>query len=235
MLTVPTRGGITAGVALRREDLYVAVRSPQPAAAGIWRVSHAAFAKAVRVAALPAASFANGLAFDAHGNLYAADSALGRIWRLAPRSRHASVWSAGPALAPTGEQFMGFPLPGANGLKVRRNLVYVSNTSRRTILTVPVRANGSAGRPRVRYTGLEPDDFAFGPGGDLVVAENPPSRLVRVAPNGHVTTLATAADGLDNPSAVAFGPRNRIYVTNAAYFGTRPSLGFLSARSGLGS
>jgi hypothetical protein len=51
---------------------------------------------------------------------------------------------------------------------------------------------------------------------------------VRVTPSGDVKRLATRADGLDNPSAVAFDPRpgerKRLYITNSAYFGTHPSL-----------
>jgi hypothetical protein len=80
----------------------------------------------------------------------------------------------------------------------------------------------------VAFDGIEADDFAFARDSDLYAAENPPSRLVRVKPDGAVSTLATAADGLDNPSAVAFGTlphqRHLLYVTNAAYFGSRPSL-----------
>jgi hypothetical protein len=51
---------------------------------------------------------------------------------------------------------------------------------------------------------------------------------VRVTPSGDVTPLATQADGLDNPSAVAFDPRpgerKQLFITNSAYFGTHPSL-----------
>jgi hypothetical protein len=53
------------------------------------------------------------------------------------------------------------------------------------------------------------------------------SVVLRVAPSGRVTTVATKATaGLDNPTAVAFGarPRDRtvLYITNAAYFSPHP-------------
>jgi hypothetical protein len=131
---------------------------------------------------------------------------------------------------------MGFLLPGANAIKLRHRVVYVSNTATQTILAIPVRLDGSAGETRVVLDGIEADDFAFAGNGDLYVAENPPSLLARVTPAGGVSVLATAADGLDNPSAVVFGPllrqRHVLYVTNAAYFGSRPSLEVLRLAPG---
>jgi sugar lactone lactonase YvrE len=230
-LALPTAGGITVGVAIDHRDgggLDVAVRSQDDSTAGIWRVPIGSFAHPVRTAALPTQSFPNGITFDARGNLYVADSSLGRIWRLAPGASNATIWVEGPPLAPTGASFMGFPLPGANGIKLRHHVVYVSNTATENILTIPIAPDGSAGETKVAFHGIEADDFAFATNGDLYVAENPPSRLVRVTPAGGVTTVATAADGLDNPSAVAFGTlraeRHLLYITSAAYFGSRPSL-----------
>ena len=229
-LAIPTVGGITAGVAIdgHANSLDVAVRSSDPAAAGIWRVPLVSFAHPIRIAALPTGSFPNGIAFDSTGNLYIADSNLGVIWRLAPGASRATRWSESPLLAPTGASFMNFPLPGANGLKLRHGRVYVSNTSTDSILTIPIRPGGEAGQVAVKFTGIEGDDFAFAANGDLYVAENPPSELVRITPNGDVRRLATQADGLDNPSAVAFDPRpgerKQLFITNSAYFGTHPSL-----------
>jgi sugar lactone lactonase YvrE len=230
-LTIPTRGGITVGVAIDGHhdgDLDVAVRSADPAAAGIWRVSRSSFADPTRIAALPTSSFPNGITFDSAGNLYVADSSLGRIWRIAPGSSQATVWSESPLLDPTGASFTGFPLPGANGIKIHHDVAYVSNTATQDILTIPVLRDGEAGSVAVRFTGIEADDFAFAANGDLYVTENPLSALIRVTPAGDITTLATKTDGLDNPSAVAFDPRPHrrkdLYITNAAYFGTHPSL-----------
>jgi sugar lactone lactonase YvrE len=193
-LAIPTMGGITVGVAIDRHhggDLDVAVRSADPSAAGIWRVARARFDHPTRIAPLPTDSFPNGITFDSAGNLFIADSNLGRIWRLARGASRATVWSSGPLLAPTGATFMHVALPGANGIKIRRGAVYVSNTSTKKILAIPMRADGSAGKIAVRFSGFEADDFAFAADGDLYIAENPPSKLVRIAPGGSVTTLAT--------------------------------------------
>ncbi len=173
-LPIPTDGGITVGVAVDRpaNSLDIAVRSPDPVAAGIWRVALGGFAHPIRIAALPTGAFPNGIAFDSAGNLYIADSNLGVIWRLAPGASQATRWSECPLLAPTGASFMNFPLPGANGIKVRHRRVYVSNTSTDTIVNIPIRPDGQAGRGTVKFTGIEADDFAFAANGDLYVAEN---------------------------------------------------------------
>jgi hypothetical protein len=79
-----------------------------------------------------------------------------------------------------------------------------------------------------RFSSVPADDFAFAVNGDLCATENPLNRLVRITPSGAVTTVATARDGLDNPSDVAFDPRpghrRDLLITNSAYFGTHPSL-----------
>jgi sugar lactone lactonase YvrE len=228
---MPTMGGITTGLAIDHHhsgDLDVGIRSSDPRAAGIWRIPRARFADPIRIAALPTDSFANGITFDDAGNLYIADSDLGRIWRIARGASRATVWAQSRLLAPTGAKYKSFPLPGANGIKLRHNLVYVTNTAIETVLTIPLLPGGSAGKVTVRFRGIAGDDFAFASDGDIYVAENPLNKLIRIDPTGRVTRIATAADGLQNPSAVAFDPRPRLrthlYITNSAYFGTRPSL-----------
>jgi sugar lactone lactonase YvrE len=237
-LDIPTAGGITVGLAIdphQTGSLYVAVRSANPAAAGVWRVARNRFDHPTRVVPLPTDSFPNGMTFDRYGSLYIADSNLGRIWRVAAGAAQATVWAAGPLLAPTGESFEGFALPGANGIKVRARTLYVSNTATRTIITIPIDSGGSAGPMTVRFHGVEVDDFAFAANGDLYATENPSSQLLRITPGGIITTLADSTDGLDNPSDVAVDPlpdrRRELLITNSAYFGTRPSLEEIRADS----
>ncbi len=77
-----------------------------------------------------------------------------------------------------------------------------------------------------RAAGMMADDFASDTRGALDVAANAWNELLRLDPSGRQTVLATkAADGLDTPSAVAFGvgaERAVLYVTNAACVSDRP-------------
>ena len=69
---------------------------------------------------------------------------------------------------------------------------------------------------------------AFAANGDLYIALNPLSELIRVSARGARQILATHADGLQNTSAVAFDPRagrrRHLFITNSSYFGTTPTL-----------
>ncbi|HLG76733.1 MAG TPA: SMP-30/gluconolactonase/LRE family protein [Ktedonobacteraceae bacterium] len=227
-VVLPTAGGIIVGLALDDNgNLDVAVRSSDAQAAGIWQLPYGHFQQPQRLVSLPTNAFPNGMAFDDDGNLYVADSSLGCIWRVRPASTTADVWLANPLLAPNGTAFQGFEFPGANGLKLWHHSLYVSNTSTQTIIRIPLTDNGQPGVPAVLFQQIQADDFAFDVRGNLYVAENARNDLLRVTPDGQETVLATkAADGLDNPSAVAFGTsdgdRTDLYITNAAYFSTNP-------------
>jgi glucose/arabinose dehydrogenase len=61
-------------------------------------------------------------------------------------------------------------------------------------------------------------DIAFGPDGSLYVVEHAsgaffsgPGRLLRIAPDGTLTTIVAA---LNRPTSVAVGPDGTLYVTN---------------------
>jgi hypothetical protein len=73
---------------------------------------------------------------------------------------------------------------------------------------------------------LGSDGIALGALGDVFVAVNSQNMIVRVAADGSITTLATAADGLENPASLAFGAgrgdRRSMYVTNFAIFTSPP-------------
>ena len=121
-------------------SLYVALCTGSPDQQGIWRVSPAGSAR--RIAALPADGIPNGMALDQrHGFIYVADSLLSVIWRVPIAGGTASAWVRSQQLAPNGGL-------GANGLKLHDGAVWVSNTQLGTLMRIPIRHDGSAGRSR---------------------------------------------------------------------------------------
>lgn len=123
-------------------------------------------------------------------------------------------------------------LPGANGLKYRKGSLYVSNTGRATLLAIPLTGRQARTVVVVRDD-LRIDDFTFDRDGTLYAALNQANEVVRaplMPQDGPVKVLATTADGVHNPSAVAFadhergghGGDGRLYVTEAAFDGPTP-------------
>ncbi|HKA56904.1 MAG TPA: hypothetical protein VKJ47_24945, partial [Candidatus Binatia bacterium] len=141
--------GITLDV---HDNLYANLASCDPDSRGIWKIPREGPPE--RLAALPLAALPNGIV-HAHGFVYAADSALGRVWRVADAGGTAEVWASGAELAQAGDE-----LPGPNGLKLFQGEMYISNPSQSTIIAIGVEPDGSAGGVRLHASGVFCDDFA---------------------------------------------------------------------------
>jgi sugar lactone lactonase YvrE len=111
-------------------------------------------------------------------------------------------------------------LPGPNGLQIFHDEVYVSVSDRMHVVAFRIKAHGSAGLGRV-HVALGFDDFAFDVKGNLYGTTNFVfNTVVRVTPDGTSEILASFADGLDGPSAAAFGVENdkkHLYITNRRF------------------
>lgn len=176
---------------------------------GLWKLRPGD--KPERVAALPTASFLNGLARDDRtGNFYITDSTQGRVWRVGPHGGTAELWAAGEDLAPV--HFFG-----ANGVKVHNGAVWVSNIDRGTILRIPLTDKGTAGPHQVKASGLDSvDDFAFtGRGDQLLAALNIPNKVVLITPGKADRIVLDESDGLQNTTSVAVDG-DTVYVASGA-------------------
>jgi sugar lactone lactonase YvrE len=216
-------------------NLYVAVASFEPATEGVYRVRRDG--TCARLEGTGAILFPNGIAFDKHGTIYATDSIRGAVWRI-PRGDSAEIWAQSPLLQGNGTAGLGFPL-GANGIAFRHGQIIVTNTEGASLVRIPVEPDGSAGPPVViaqRPELFGADGVALSVHGNIYVAVNPQNMLLRVAPDGAITTLATAADGLDNPASLAFGTgmgeRKMLFLTNFAVFSASPNPALLAAAVG---
>ncbi|BCM65293.1 MULTISPECIES: hypothetical protein [Streptomyces] len=222
------RRAVVTGVARAHDGTLYVNYATGTSRTGIWRLSPDGGAPE-QIAALPADGLPNGLALDeGRGVLYAADSVRGTVWRVPQAGGPATAWATGPALAPLpAPPARGF---GANGIKVRRDAVWVSNTDRGTLLRIPVGPDGSAGPVETRADALAGiDDFTFpGHGRSVLAALNTGNKVVLVRTDGTVTPVLTAQDGLSNPTSVAVRART-VYVPSAA-FTTRRDPNLLLAR-----
>jgi sugar lactone lactonase YvrE len=201
-------------------NLYASVLACDPANRGVWKVSPNGATELL--ATTPLTGLPNGIGFY-RGDLYVADTFLGVIWRVPAEGGTAEVWLDSPLLKPPGPG-----LPGANGLQVFRNEIYVANSGQSTILNIPVKPNGTPGQ--VSVYAISPagcDDFALDVLGRVYCPTAPANTLVRLDRDGTSEVLLTAADGLDIPTAAIFGKKGQdrfdLYITNGAYSVLGPS------------
>jgi sugar lactone lactonase YvrE len=206
---LPIMGGIALDL---HGNVYGTVASCDVASLGVYQITPDGDVSLL--SNLPPDAVPNGIAYRA-GYLYVADTNLGQIWRIDASTGVAEVWADDALLAPLPDFF-----PGPNGLQIFRDEVYVSVSDRAHVVAFPVEADGSAGAARVHATGVGLDDFAFDVEGTLYGTTDPFNTVVAVWSDGTSEVLLDWSDGLDGPTAAAFGrgdDGSTLYVTNAAF------------------
>lgn len=186
-----------------------------------------------RLPGTEAMTFPNDVTLAPRGTVYATDTVEGTVWRVT-RGGSAELWAQHLLLEGTGA--MGFPFPiGANGIAFRHDRVVVANTERGLLVEIPVRPDGSAGEPTVIAESpalFGADGIAFDVHGSVYVASAVQNTVVRVLADGSIVTLATADDGLNQPSTVAFGAgrldNQTLFVANFSLFVSDPTPGVLT-------
>jgi sugar lactone lactonase YvrE len=223
-VTVPLALG-ALGLAIDRPgNIYVALASFDPATHGVWRISRDGTTRE-RLAGSEAIVLPNALAFDHQHNLYVTDSLLGAVWRI-PRSGTAELWLQDELLVGIPDLMPGGTPIGANGIAYHHDTLLVTNTTTRTLLRIPIARDGSAGKTEfVRSFSQFLDGITVDERGNLylpLLTADEQHTIVRLTQSGELTTLATAADGLDFPVSLTFGKshdtHHTLFITNFAVF-----------------
>nr|WP_298373700.1 hypothetical protein [uncultured Halomonas sp.] len=159
--------------------------------------------KVAKTIALPDAVFLNGAAFLVPGTVLAADSALGRIYQIDLTSGEVAIWLEDDALAPNPER--SELLPGANGIKLYDGAVYVSNSSRMSLLRILLQGEDQrAGAIETVVDNIVLDDFTLATDGTVYGTTHIYDSVVRIEPDGTSSVIATAEDGVAGSTDVAF-------------------------------
>lgn len=243
VLALFTRGTSPAGLALHPSGVVYAAGSafdPQtgqtdPALRGVYRVERDG--TTARLPGTGAITFPNDLTLDPQGTVYTTDTIDGAVWHV-PRHGSAHLWLRHRLLEGNGAMGFGFPI-GANGIAFRHNRVVVANTERGLLVEIPVQPDGSAGEPTVIAESpalFGADGIVFDVHGAVYVASAVQNTVVRVRHDAAIDTLATAADGLNQPSTLAFGAgrlgNQSLLVANFSLFAPEPTPGVLTVPAG---
>ncbi len=218
-LTVDSEGGV-----------YFAMPDPGQPNVGVYRVTDEG---AERIPGTENMAVPNGLAFDDEGNLYATDSILGSIWRMAPDgSSEAEPWISHELLAGCSEE----DAVGANGIALWESGFYVANTGNGLLVYVPILEDGSAGEPEVIAGDPEcnsgeelyaMDGIALDEEGNVYALLVLQHKFVVINPgDGTHELLLDEEDGLWNGASLAFGTleanRASLFITNYAVLPPEP-------------
>jgi sugar lactone lactonase YvrE len=196
--------------------LYIAVSTFDPATRGVYTVSREG--AVARLLGTGAIVFPNDVTFDKRGNLYATDTILGAVWRIPAAGGPAELWFQSPLLEGTGDFGFGFLL-GANGLAYRQGELFVANTEGGRIVRIPINPDGSPGTATVLSDApaiFALDGISLDVHGTIWAAVIGQSTIVKVSPTGEASVFATAADGLDWASSLAFGKNGDLWAVNFA-------------------
>lgn len=155
------------------------------------------------LATLPEAVFLNGITPISANRYLIADSYRGAIWQLDTETGTVEIWLEHPLLARRSPES---PIPAVNGIKRFGDTLYVSNTDQMLLLTVAIDEQGAAGEPEVLLEGVNIDDFAFAADGTLYGATHIYNSVIEITPDGAITVIAQAEQGVTGSTALAFGP-----------------------------
>jgi sugar lactone lactonase YvrE len=211
--------------------LYFAFPNPaDPGTNGVYRL--AGDGEPERLPGSENIMLANGLAFTDQGDLYVSDSALGAVWRIPGSGAAAENWLQHEWLAGCAD------IPGANGVALWQDNLYVANTGLGLLARVPILEDGTAGEPEIVAgdSDCDPendelfsmDGIALDEQGNVFALLVMQHKLVRIDPSdGSHTVLLTDEDGLYNPASIAFGTagsdRQYVFLSNFALLPPEPA------------
>ncbi|MBM0740990.1 SMP-30/gluconolactonase/LRE family protein [Phormidium sp. CLA17] len=179
---------------------------------------------------MPDAIFLNGLTPLMGDRYLIADSYRGAIWELNTTEKTVRIWLEHPDLARSSSDS---EFPAVNGLKIYGDVLYASNTEKMQLVKIPIQLDGQPGEPEIFLQPVNLDDFAFDQDGNLYGTTHIYNSVIKITPDGCMTTIAQAAQGMSGSTALAFGQgddRTNLYVVTNGGMSLPPSTGLESAK-----
>lgn len=208
---VANTNGNAAGIVVDHQGNLLVAGATHDKIATVFRIDHNGTVESILT--IPDAIFLNGMAPLTDNRYLIADSYKGAIWEIDAIKKTARVWLQHQRLARSSPNH---PFPAVNGLKIYNSTLYASNTQRQHLIRIPINNDYTAGSPQLSLTNVNLDDFAFDIQGNLYATTHVYNSVVRIAPDGQITTITKAEQVMAGSTALAFGrgasDRARIYV-----------------------
>jgi hypothetical protein len=154
------------------------------------------------VVTLPEAIFLNGLTPLTGDRYLIADSYRGAIWELDLALKQTQIWLEHPHLARSSPEQT---FPAVNGLKIFDHILYASNTEKMQVVKIPIQADFRPSEPDLFGPTVNLDDFAFDITGNLYGTTHVYNSVVKITPDGTMSIIAQAEQGMTGSTALAFG------------------------------
>ena len=170
------------------------------------------------------ALFPNGLESLDGGRYLFADSVLGVIWELNYWNRSFEIFLKHELLTRSPNNWK----PGANGLRIFNDKLFISNTNRKLFLSVQLCDNKPiVNTLKIVRKKIFIDDFDFDVDGNAYITTHPMNVVLRLTPKGSISVLAGPEQDVIGSTACRFGRRTgdekSLYVAIDGGFLSPPS------------
>lgn len=155
----------------------------------------------LRIIKTAEAKFLNGMTRLPDNSFLIADSLAATLWRYNPADQSVTPWLQHAMLGPD-PSVKGFAL-GANGIKLFKDTLFVSNTSRQALLKVSLTGSAPGGEPTLFAKTGPIDDFTIGEDG-TIYATSHAEAILRISPSGEVSEVLK--NGCDACTSIFFDP-----------------------------
>jgi sugar lactone lactonase YvrE len=123
-------------------------------------------------------------------------------------------------------------MPTANGIKVKDDGIYVSNSLQKKVLRIKILPGGNPGAVQVIDEGIAADDFDVDAKGNIFLTTHPFNTIIHIEPGQPCAVIADITNNIVGPTAAVFGraptDRHILYVVTDGGF-SRPYPGAKSA------
>jgi sugar lactone lactonase YvrE len=220
--------GKIAGIAVYHKNQFLVTGWDKQGKAAIFKID--AKLAVDKVLNIEGGMFPNGI-IRLQGDKYlVADSYAGCIWQYDASSNKATVWLKDQMLERSSAKS---EYPAANGLKVYKGNLYVSNTEKQTLIKIPL-SELTPGTPSLFLDRVNIDDFAFDRFGNIYAATNVYNSVIKITLEKQITIVADLSSGVAGSTAVVFAKNKAgervLYVATSGGMAVPPPTGVEEGR-----